>query len=228
TRPFIWRSNDKWTGQPDSTPPKKEGIFEGCMVARTLSEHVALLGMVKVESFKPSATPQGALMMAILAVLCALFCSISGEIQETGKESHFSKDNWGDYPIKTSVPNEPDQIAARATIFKARITKLTEQEWAAIMSTAAAFVGKKKKQAMAEAVADSLSASGPALRMTEEEKKAYDKELSHQSIKCLSKVNTGLSKSVLSFVRKPTGLLKDETSFSLFSLFWSFGLLKDA
>lgn len=46
-----------------------------------------------------------------------------------------------------------------------------------IISTAADFVGKKKKQATSEAVADSSSGSGPVLRMTEEDKKAYDKEL---------------------------------------------------
>ncbi|KAF8908520.1 hypothetical protein CPB84DRAFT_1744154 [Gymnopilus junonius] len=46
-----------------------------------------------------------------------------------------------------------------------------------IMWTAAAFVGKKKKQATAEAVADSSSASGLALRVSEEEKRAYEEEL---------------------------------------------------
>ncbi|KAF8875259.1 hypothetical protein CPB84DRAFT_1853311 [Gymnopilus junonius] len=54
---------------------------------------------------------------------------------------------------------------------KPAVLALTEQEWTAIMWTAAAFVGKKKKQATAEAVADSSSASGPALRVSEEEKR---------------------------------------------------------
>lgn len=165
------------------------------MVAKTLAEHVALLGSAKIESFKPSTRPQGALMMAISAVsilfcrshvlltlwhtfqvLRALFCSVTGEIKESGKETYFSKDNWGDYSVKTG-PNTPPTIVPRGTIFKTRISKLTDTEWVDILSTATAFVGKKKKPTMETKVAESSSGSGPVMQMTEEEMKAYDEEL---------------------------------------------------
>ncbi|PPQ76306.1 hypothetical protein CVT26_009734 [Gymnopilus dilepis] len=175
-RPFIWKSNDDWDGRTDTIPPTKEGIFEGCMVAKVLAEHIAVMGTVKIDGFVPVARPYGALQLAILAVLRALFCSVTGELIDSGKDCHFSKDNWGDYEIPSGKPNTKGKIVRRGTLFKPRILDLKDEEWASIITTATASVGKKKKAAI-EAVAEDISANGTAEGMSEEEKNAYYAEL---------------------------------------------------
>ena len=76
-------------------------------------------------------------------VLRALMYARSGEIVEpSGKEGSFSKDNWGDYLVK-GAGGVPDKLMRRSTYFKAKIVRMPDKQWEAIMQTAQSFVKKK-------------------------------------------------------------------------------------
>lgn len=68
----------------------------------------------------------------------------SGEIVEpSGKEGSFSKDNWGDYLVK-GAGGAADKLVCRSTYFKAKIVRMLEKQWEAIMAVAQNFFREKR------------------------------------------------------------------------------------
>ncbi|TFK65363.1 hypothetical protein BDN72DRAFT_900761, partial [Pluteus cervinus] len=148
-RPFLWLSRNStnpndWTftcNKRGDEVEEREGIFAGCLIARTLAQHIKLTS-VKVPGFSPHSQPRGALLMAGLAVHRALLYHLTGELKPPTpwKEREFSRTNWGDYEIKVLRKGRQfRKLVKRGTLFKDTVDRLEAEQWATIMLEASKY-----------------------------------------------------------------------------------------
>ncbi|TFK58181.1 hypothetical protein BDN72DRAFT_866155, partial [Pluteus cervinus] len=148
-RPFLWLSRNltnpnDWTfarNKKGEEVEEREGMFAGCLIARTLAQHIKLTS-AKVPGFSPHPQPRGALLMAVLAVHRALLYYLTGEYKPPTprKEREFSRTNWGDYEIKVLRKGRQfRKLVKRATLFKDAVDRLEAEQWATIMAEASKY-----------------------------------------------------------------------------------------
>ncbi|RXW12912.1 hypothetical protein EST38_g12943 [Candolleomyces aberdarensis] len=121
-------------------------LFLGRMVMRVLAEHFAFVSNVPEDALVPSQKPQGALMMAILAVLWALEYLHSSVLKvPKGRIGFFSQKNWGDYESTNIIDGATKCVHVwQSTVFKLKIESLTNEHWAKIVETTKSYLGKRK------------------------------------------------------------------------------------
>ncbi|TFK73662.1 hypothetical protein BDN72DRAFT_893839 [Pluteus cervinus] len=152
-RPFLWQSRDLphhedevayEINEAGEEVEVMEGLFYGCLVARTLARHLDFLArsIEPDDDFEPTSQPRGALMMSIHSVHRALLFWRSGRLMTPSSvsEASFSKKNWGDALTPTVVKGERCmELTPRGTVFKATIDALTQEQWVAILDAAKSY-----------------------------------------------------------------------------------------
>jgi len=137
-RPFIWE-----TVYEDRTA-RREGMFQGRLVARTFLEHLLDIDGID-EADRVPKRPVGALILAVQAVHRALIYWLTGrlEVPPDKKSAEFSKTNWGDYIL---IDPRGNRKVKRASVYLRTINNLREQQWADILKVSLSFQpsGKQK------------------------------------------------------------------------------------
>ena len=84
------------------------------------------------------------------------------------KQANTALDNWGDYLVK-GAGGASDKLVRRSTYFRAKIVRMPEKQWEAIMEAAQSFVKKK--------VLKDVRQSSVVLDNSPEEEKEYNEAL---------------------------------------------------